>query len=205
MLSKDQISSSLNTTSVNEYIKFLLTVTRKNQKIIHASVNDILYSYVISRCTQLNCSISEYIKRLIIKDMLENGSISIPIQIDYSNLRKNILTANSSKSERNEKQLKAELISKIKRNHKSQVLDSLKKEYQSIKKEFTRISKSMSLRRFDVLQKISTLRERINVLLQDIEKFIKKYEISDIYDELDEMITDLTEMLNIISSYIKSS
>jgi len=196
---KGQFTSSLDKENVNEFINFLLSVTRKNQKIIHSSVNDILYNYVISRCTQLNCSISEYIKRLIIKDMLENGNIPIPIQ--------NILTTSKNVSkESNHRNNKKQLLAKVRENNKKEKLEEIRKEYREIKKSFNRISRKLSskYKDFSTLREASTIYERTSILLKVLEDFIKKHDISDDeYNELDKIIDDISDIRDTLRSYYK--
>jgi len=197
----DQFTSSPNKENVNEFINFLLSATRSNSKIIRARVNYELYDMLLYACTQLDESVSEFIKKAIIERLARLNLLKVKNQ--YISEKDVSYAFNGKKNHRNNNK---RLLAKVRENCKKEKLEEIKKEYYEIKNSFNRISGKLSNKYndFSTLKETSIIYERINVLLKLLEDFLKKYDIDDDeYNELDKIIDDLTDIRDTLRSYYK--
>ena len=194
---EDQFASSLNSQIANEIINFLLS-TKGNSKVIGAKVNEILYNYIMNRVVQLGISVSEYIKRLIIKDMLEHGHIKLdkPSQI-------NSIVFSNTKKRRNDggfidKKTKKVLIQKLNGRKIKREITEIKRELDSLYDEVRRYHREKMKYRYIVPPQYNALSNRLEILRERVLQLLKQNIPAHFIDDLNEIIdkiNDIEELL----------
>ena len=197
MHDEDQFTSSLNTQITNEIINFLLS-TKGNSKVIGAKVNEILYNYIMNRVVQLGISVSEYIKRLIIKDMLEHGYIKLdkPSQINsivFSNIKKR-----KSDNELIDKRTKKVLIQKLSSKRIKREISEIKRQLNELYNDVKRYHREKMKYRYIVPPQYNALLNRLEIIRERVLQLLKQNIPAHFIDDLNEIvdkINDIEELL----------
>jgi len=171
----------------NEFIKFLLAAPRSESKVIATKVNATLYNYVVCRAVELGCSISEYIKLLIIRDMMEHG-----YKIDINEINKIAAKVNTKKKdENNELYISKKEWTVIENKLNSKRIKREIDELKMVTKQLLNKAKRLSMRTWKYSTEFRQLQNQLEYLRARVLS-LRKYKIPRQY------IDDIMEIIDII-------
>lgn len=178
---------------INFNINFLLSAPKNNSKVIHTRINKELYNMVISKCVKLNITISEYLKTLIIKDIINNTNPKITIKTEKEKQKQNEESEKYITKEEKEK-----IIEKINNKKIKREIEEMLKESRELLKRAIRVNKKYKTQKTLYTHEKITIINRLEALTKRLERLLKqkipKTHIDDI-NQIANTIQDIQEII----------